>query len=118
MNTEAIALLVGGVLFATLLTIGVWTGKLEMRPFRTTASLFGVALLIALFMVLSFDLSAKLSGYPAGFLDGAIIAMVFTAFATVMTKVSDDAGESETIKSMRLLLQHFVIRKADTEDKE
>lgn len=99
---ELLEIGIAAAVLAALIGVGVWTGALEMRPFRTSAVAFGLGLLLALWMVLSI---IPAEGYEGGLIDGTLIGVVFTAFATAITKLSDDGGESETVAIVRMFLE-------------
>ena len=94
-----------GLGLTVLLAIGVWTGRLSMLPFRTTAVVFGLLLLGSLWLVIGLVDVPALEGYPKGIVDGTLIGIVLTSFATAITKLTDDAGESDAVKMTKLFLE-------------
>ena len=74
---------------------------MEFRPFRTSAIVLGLMLLAAMTIVLWFNHQMLgLEGYTQGFVDGTVIAITLTAYATGLTKLCDDGGESHVIKTL------------------
>lgn len=74
---------------------------MEFRPFRTSAIVLGLMLLAAMTIVLWFNHQMLgLEGYTQGFVDGTVIAITLTAYATGLTKLCDDGGESDVIKTL------------------
>ena len=73
--------------------------KMDFRPFRTSAIALGFMLLAAMTIVLAFNhMAMDLQGYTQGFVDGTVIAITLTAYATGLTKLCDDGGDSDAIK--------------------
>ena len=100
------------VAVAALGALMVLRGSLELRPFRTSAIIFGVGLLTALGMVLGF---VELTGYAGGLVDGTLIGVVFTAFATAITRLCDDAGDSDVVKITEAFLEHELLQAHERE---
>ena len=99
---ELLVVSIGILATAALVAAGIMTGRVELRPFRTSAVAFGAGLLFALWLTLRL---VTLDGYPGGLVDGTLIGIVFTAFATAITKLSDDGGESDVVKVVKMFLE-------------
>lgn len=90
--------------------VGVYTGRVEVRPFRTSAIAMGMMLLAALWMALNHDfrLAALLTEREQQLInavvDITVLLVAVTGFVTSITKLSDDGGESDTIKAIRELV--------------
>ena len=111
----AVMTVIGGMSLVTTaaIVVGLATGKMEMRPFRTTAVVFAIALMSALYMALNHDLSlAGIVSEEANkivnfVVDVSVVMVVLTGLVTALTKLSDDGGESDTIKAINLLVKNF-----------
>ena len=102
-------LVVSAVMIVVIvLTIGVYKGKVEVRPFRTSAVMMGMMLLGALWMALSYDLSiftgADAIAHNAvvnAVVDVSTFMVVITGLVTSMTKLCDDSGDSEALAVLK-----------------
>ena len=113
---EAIIIGAGFLALAVLISAGILSGKVELRPFRTSAVAFGVGLLVALWITITV---IPAEGYAGGLIDGTLIGIVFTAFATAITKLSDDGGESDVVKVVTMFSALFEkMLDRDTKDKK
>lgn len=92
---ESIILGLGLLSLAGVLGYGMWSGRLEFRPFRTSMVAVSGGLILALWLVLQ---TVGVEGYPGGLIDGTVIGVVFTALATAIVKLADDGGESDAVK--------------------
>lgn len=81
---------------------GFWSKVPSFRDFRTSAVVIGVLLYMALKHVLGITI---VDGYPGGLVDGTLIGIVFTAYATALMKLSDDGGESDAVKIVKMFLE-------------
>ena len=99
------------VTFLGLLAIGVYSGKVELRPFRTSAIAFGLMLIGLVWLGLNHDF--KLLGAVTketeqiinAVIDVSVFMVAVTGLVTALTKLSDDPGDSEAIKIARLILE-------------
>ena len=94
----AIAVMVAIGTFA----FAVVTGRLEMRPFRTSGLLLALILIGALWLTFHYDVSGIVEDpYARGFVDGSIVMAVLTGLVTAINRVFDDGGESDAVKIVR-----------------
>lgn len=74
---------------------------MTFRPFRTSAIALGVLLLGALAMVIYGP------GTGSEMLDGTILGIIFTGFITSVMKLSDDGGETDVIKAVKMFIGYL-----------
>ena len=96
----AVAVLVG-----VAVVLGVLFGKVELRPFRTSAITIGILLVTAMWLTFHYDITGNIpDAYSRGWVDASIIMVVFAGLVTSITKLTDDGGESDVIKAIKMFL--------------
>lgn len=98
---ESIIFGVGLMSLAAVLAYGMFSGRMEFRPFRTSMVAVSGLLVLALWLVLE---TVGIEGYAGGLIDGTLIGVVFTALAAAIVKLSDDGGESDAVKIVNRFL--------------
>ena len=107
MSAQVIVLSILAFVFFAGVGYMVARDKMEARPFRTTAVVVSVILLLALWLCFHYQLLAIEGGWAEGFVTGAVVMAVLTGLVTALTKLCDDGGESETIKALTLVLTYW-----------
>lgn len=101
--------------------VGVYTGRVEVRPFRVSAIAFGLMLLVLVWLGLQYDLDIAAIGLSKEaaavvnlVIDVSVFMVAVTGYVTGMVKLSDDGGESDGVKIVRMFLDAGVDSISDT----
>lgn len=103
-----VGLIIGlaGLALTVAAVAGLISGKVEFRPFRTSAVAISLVLLTALWLTFHYDVTGAIpDGYTRGFVDGSIVMVVFTGLVTSVTNLTNDGGESEAVAVTRMFLE-------------
>lgn len=119
-TTIFLELLVATAALGVVVAMGVaaYKGSLQFRPFRTSAIAMGLMLLGALYMSLSHDVqvtqmlvdvgadkaTAKIANFVVNLVvDVSVMILAIGGYVTSMNRLSDDGGESDTIKAIKIM---------------
>ena len=83
---------------------------ITFRPFRTSAIAFGLMLIGLVYMGLSHDFQLSKLGVGEGaeviinlVIDVSVFMVALTALAGAISRLTDDGGENDVIKAIRLM---------------